>query len=519
MNKSLLEKLFDYYKIDYPKYLELTKDTNLNSFYRGHEFDDIDNAVDLVKDIISKKGKIIIYGDYDADGIMGTSILVKMFNYLGVVVDYYIPSRYLDGYGINEKHAEEYINAKYDLVITVDNGITAFKPIEMLHEAGIKVLILDHHQASEELPKADAICHPIVSHFGEVSSSGAFTAFIYSISLLGRVDRYLALLASISVISDMMPLLEYNRDLLRAEFLDYKPGEFLAVSLLGDNEPLDETLIGMKIAPRINSIGRLIEDNTINEIVKYFTTNDKDFILNYYNHIIETNEERKNLSKIDLANIDIDENKHSIVIKGDYKEGIIGLVANSLMVKYQKPVIVFTKSIDGSLKGSARAPEGYNIVEAFSKLGEYLLTSGGHSSAAGCSINESDFETFKDKFEDIISKEIVEKIHHPYIDILMNEISFENVELINSFAPFGESWPTPLFRLRHIKVDALMYSKDHKHIITTLGNRQKLVYFNYPANEIEGETFIDIVGTLSKKEYKGMSYIEFSGKEIIHGEY
>ena len=327
------------------------------------------------------------------------------------------------------------------------------------------------------------------------------------------------LLASISVISDMMPLLEYNRDLLRAEFLDYKPGEFLAVSLLGDNELLDETLIGMKIAPRINSIGRLIEDNSINEIVKYFATNDKDFILNYYNHIIETNEERKNLSKIDLANIDIDENKHSIVIKGDYKEGIIGLVANSLMVKYQKPVIVFTKSIDGSLKGSARAPEGYNIVEAFSKLGEYLLTSGGHSSAAGCSINESDFETFKDKFEEIISKEIVEKIHHPYIDILMNEISFENVELINSFAPFGESWPTPLFRLRHIKVDALMYSKDHKHIITTLGNRQKLVYFNYPVNEIEGETFIDIVGTLSKKEYKGMSYIEFSGKEITHGEY
>lgn len=518
MNKSLLERLLDYYKIDYQKYLSLVKDTSLDTFYLGHGFNDIDNATNLVKEVIAKKGKIIIYGDYDADGIMGTSILVKMFEYLGVIVDYYIPSRYLDGYGLNIEHAKEYINAHYDLVITVDNGITAFEPIKMLHEAGIKVLVLDHHQAGEELPLADAICHPIVSQFGDISSSGAFTAFIYSISLLGRVDRYLALLASISLISDMMPLLEYNRDLLRAEFNDYKPGEFMAVSLLADKEPIDETIIGMKIAPRINSIGRLIEDRSVNEIVKYFTTNDKDFILHYYDVIVATNEERKNLSKIDISSFNIDTSKHTIVIKGDFKEGIIGLIANSLMVKYQKPTIVFTKSIDGSLKGSARAIEGYNIIEAFSMLSEYLLTSGGHSSAAGCSIDEKNFEAFKNKFEEIISTYNVEKVHHPYIDILMNELNFENVQLINSFSPFGESWPAPLFRLRHIKISNLLFSRDHKHIVTTLGNKLKLVYFNYPSEDLENKTFIDIVGSLAVKEYKGNKYIEFSGREFLDTE-
>ena len=518
MNKSLLERLLDFYHIDYEQYLSLVKKTSLDTFRNGHEFDHIDEAVKLVKDVVAKKGKIVIYGDYDADGVMGTSILVKMFEYLDVVVDYYIPNRYIDGYGLNMNHAEDYVKQKYDLVITVDNGITAFEPIELLHNAGIKVLILDHHQAQETLPKADAICHPIVSHFGEVSSSGAFTAFIYSISLLGRIDKYLALLATISIISDMMPLHEYNRDLLRSMFEVYVPGEFMAVDLLADHEPLNETVIGMKIAPRINSIGRLTEDESINNIVKYFVTKDNDFILNYYSFIVEMNEERKNISKIDLGYLNIDLNEGAIVIKGDYKEGIIGLIANSIMIKYSKPVIVFTLAVDGSLKGSARAPEGYNIVEAFSELKDYLLTSGGHSSAAGCSIRAEDFETFSKKFSEVISKKPVEKVVHPFIDIGMSELSFENLALIESFSPFGESWPAPLFRLRHIKVDTLMFSKDHKHILTTLGNKLKLVYFYYPEDELVGKKFIDVVGYLAKKSFKGNDYLEFSCKEFIDTE-
>ena len=518
MNKSLLERLLDFYHISYEEYLLINKDVNLTNFCAGHSFDSIDKAVDLVKEVIAKKGEIIVYGDYDADGVMGTSILVKMFDYLGIIVDYYIPNRYIDGYGLNIKHAEEYVQKGYDLVITVDNGITAFEAIEYLHNNGVKVLVLDHHQAQDILPLADAICHPIVSHFGEVASSGAFTAFIYSISLLGRVDKYLALLASISLISDMMPLLDYNRSLLRAMFKEYKPGEFLPVDLLADGEMIDETVIGMKIAPRINSIGRLIEDESIGEIVKFFISDNKDFILNYYSFILQINDERKAISKIDLNYLNLDINEPSIIIKGDFKEGIIGLIANSIMIKYGKPVIVFTKSLDDSLKGSARAPEGYDIVESFNELKEYLLTSGGHSNAAGCSIKESDFEVFKKKFSDSISKKPVKKVEHPYIDIGMSELSFENLALIQSFSPFGENWPAPNFRLRHIKVDTLTYSKDHKHIVTSLGNKLKLVYFNYPSDFLVSKKFVDVVGVLAKKSYKGNEYLEFNCREFIDNE-
>ena len=514
MNKSLLERLLDYYQISYEDYLKITKETSLTTFSDGHQFDDIDRAVKLVKEAIKNHKKIIIYGDYDADGIMGTSILVKMFEYLDVVVDYYIPNRYIDGYGLNMIHAQEYIDAKYDLVITVDNGITAFEPIDLLRNNGVDVLILDHHQTQDTVPNANAICHPIYSHFGNTSSSGAFTAFMFSISLLGRVDKYLSILASISLISDMMPLLEYNRDLLRSVFTIYKHGEFLALDLLGDKEDFNEQLIGMKIAPRINSIGRLCEDTSINDIVKYFISDDQEFVLSYYSHILEMNDARKSLSKEEIDESQISPKDKAIVMLGEYKEGIIGLVANSIMNKYHLPTVVFTESVDGNLKGSARAPEGFDIVESFNELSDILLASGGHAMAGGCSILQKDYQEFSSRFKAIAECKPLKKVEPKSIEIGMSELILENYELIHSFSPFGESWPTPLFKIKHIKVDSLTYSKDHNHIITSLGNRLKLVYFSYPKKELEACSFVDFIGVINKKEYKGFTYLEFLIKEM-----
>ena len=514
MNKSLLERLLDYYHIDYAKYLELIQPKDFSNFATGHQFDDIDKAVELVKNAIAKKGKIIIYGDYDADGVMGTSILVKMFQYLDVVVDYYLPNRYVDGYGINLEHAQQYIDQKYDLVITVDNGITANEPIKLLHDNGVKVLVLDHHQVGEVVPQADAICHPTYSHFGETASSGAFTAFMFSIALLGRVDKYLATLASVSLISDMMPLLDYNRNLLRAVIKQYRRGEFLALDLLGDNEPFNEQLIGMKIAPRINSIGRLCEDSSINEIVKYFVSDDREFILNYHAHILEMNETRKGISKIDINDLNIPESSKAIVIRGEYKEGIIGLIANSLVVKYRVPVIVFSGESSGIIKGSGRCPEGFDIVDIFAQLNDLIITSGGHALAGGCSINVEDYETFKNRFISYAETIVYVKPEHQTIDLGINELNLENYDLICSFGPFGESWVAPLFKIRHIRVDSLTYSRDHKHIITSIGNKQKLVYFNYIESELDGNFYVDAIGTLQKKTYMSNTYLEFGVKEM-----
>ena len=513
MNKSLLEKLLDFYHISYDDYLNITREVNPSTFKDNRNFDGIEKAVSLVKEVIDHKGKIIIYGDYDADGIMGTSILVKMFEYLDVVVDYYIPSRYLDGYGITVNHAQRFIDNNYELVITVDNGISAFEAIKLLKEHGVKVLILDHHQVQEEVPPADAICHPTYSHFGEIASSGAFTAFVYSISLLGYIDKYLSILASISLISDMMPLLGYNRDLLRSTFKDFKKGEFLPIDLLSDGDDFNENTIGMKIAPRINSIGRLCEDDSIGEIVNFFTSNDKNFILNYYQYIVSMNESRKEVTKKDSETLKVEPNQKAIILLGDYKEGVIGLIANSIVNKYHVPTIVFCKSIDG-YKGSARSPEGYDIVKIFNSLSQYLTTFGGHALAGGCSLKEEDFEAFKKGFIDYVSSCEVEYVPHPVIDLAFSEVNFENYELIQSFSPFGESWQAPTFRIKHIKTDVLTFSRDEKHIVTKVGEYLKLVGFNFSKKEIREMPFINIIGTLRKSEYYGKTNLEFNIKEI-----
>lgn len=513
MSESLLEKLLDFYHINYEEYLSLTKDVSLDNFAIGHKFDQMEDAVKLVKEICDKHGKITVYGDYDADGIMGTSIIVKMFQYEGINIDYYIPNRYVDGYGLTMKYAEECVKNGIDLVIMVDNGISAFEPIKYLKNHGIKTLVLDHHQIQEVLPEADVICHPIYSNFGNVSSSGAFTAFMFSISFLGRVDKYLSILASISLISDMMPLLEYNRNLLRSVFKIYKKNEFLPIDLLLDNEPLDENNIGMKLAPRINSIGRLCEDSSICYIVKFLTTDDKDFILNYFDYILSINEERKNITKKDAEELVIDSNQKAIVILGNYKEGMIGLIANSIVNKYHVPTIILCKSIDG-IKGSARAPEGYDIVKIFNSLSDILTDFGGHALAGGCSLKEKDFEIFKERFVAEVTSQEVVYVPHPAIDIAFSEVNYENYELIQSFSPFGESWLAPSFRIKHIKTDALTFSRDEKHIITKISDNLKLVGFGLSKNFVRENKFINIIGTIKKNVYYGKTFLDFSITDI-----
>lgn len=515
MALSLLEKLLAFYNISYGEYLAMNRDVDLSNFANGHSFKDMDKAVSLVKQVIKDNGKILVYGDYDADGIMGTSILTKMFQYVDYINDYYLPSRYLDGYGITLDHAKEYVEKGYSLVITVDNGISAFEPIKYLHEHGVKVLVLDHHEMQDVLPEADVIIHPIISEFGKVSSSGAFTAFNFTIAFLNKTDKYLATLAAISLISDMMPLLEYNRLLLRAVIKDYKVGEFLSIDLLADHEQLDENIIGMKIAPRINSIGRLTEDISINKIVEYFVSDNKEVILNYYSHIVDTNELRKNLSKDTSESLSVNNNEKAIIICGEFKEGIIGLIANSVVNKYHKPTIVFTSSNNEELKGSARSPEGFNIVDAFGKLSDLLLTFGGHASAGGCSILKSNFEEFKKQFNILAESTEIVIPEHKCIDINISDICEENYELINSFSPFGECWPQPLFKIKHIKTSTLTFSRDEKHILTSFGYSLRLVGFNFTKPTVLSHDFIDLEGIIKKGFYRGNSYLEFNIKDLF----
>lgn len=516
MNQELFARLLNYYHIDEQEYQRITSPVSSSLFAHGHQFDHINEAVQLVKDVMKQNGKIFIYGDYDADGIMGTSILVKMFMYLNYPVSYYIPSRYIDGYGLTLNKAKEAIENKVDLLICVDNGVAAIEPIKLLKENGIKVLVLDHHEIQDEIPNADFILHPTFDHFGEVSSSGAFVAFNFSRALLGKFDKYLSVLAGISLVSDMMPLLEYNRELLRIVIQDYQEGEFLQIDLLKEDEPFNEGTIAMKIAPKINSIGRLYEDNSPNKLIEFFTSDDKQIILNYIDWINESNEMRKNLSKESSDElVDFHEEDKAIVYISDAKEGLLGLIANNLLNKYHVPVVVLAKDEEkGIYKGSARAPIGFNIVDAFQSVSDLTVAAGGHALAGGCSVPINNIEGFKFGFIKYAKEHPLIIPEKEYIELGLTEFNFDNYSLVQSFSPFGESWPVPEFVLRHISSRSLYFSKTGEHIFTQLGYRSRLVGFNLPMNEVKQYQFVDLFGIMRTNTFKGMTSVEYFIKNV-----
>lgn len=506
--ENLFQRLLDYYQIDESTYRYMNRDID-PSIFTERKFDKSDEAVAFLKEHINRNSKIIIYGDYDADGICSASIILKMLSYVDYVADVFIPSRYLDGYGINLENAKKIVEQKYDLVICVDNGVAANEAINYLRENNVDVLVLDHHEVPEVLPNANYILHPTFSHYGELASSAGFVTFIFSINFLNRFDKYLSVLASLSLVSDMMPLRDYNRDLLRYVLTNYKVGEFLPIDLLNNNESLNEEKIGLSIAPKINAIGRVIEDREGANLVRYLTCDDKEFILNYISFINETNEQRKNIVKEFSDDIKKD-NDYCICEIANTKEGIIGLVAAKFMNEYNLPSIIFTKDESkGILKGSARAPLGFNMFDAMTSLGKHFLTFGGHAQAGGCSLEIKEFDNFKKEFIKYCEHHKFVPVPKETFELYLSDLNFDNYELIRSFGPFGEGWKKPALLIKNIRVSALNFSRDDNHITTNIGVNSKIVGFYMPKSLVSLNDRIDIEGSLRTSQYKGRISLDF----------
>lgn len=517
MENNFLEKLLNYYNLSVSDYEKLTSEINKEHFFDDKNFDVQDKAIKIIKECISSNGKILIYGDYDADGILGTSILAKMLNYLHYDADFYIPNRSKDGYGLNLKQAEIAKNNNYSLVIMVDNGINSNEAISYLKNNNIKTIVIDHHNCSEEIAQADAIIHPIYSNFANINSSGAFTAFAFSTKLLGYFDDYLSTLAAISIISDLMPLIDYNRDFLRLVFSDYKNKSYPQIDILKEDEPFNENSIGLKIAPKINSIGRIVDDESINQIVYYFLTDDSEKIEQIATWINETNEKRKEMVK---ESFDFDfeslSKENAIIIKVEINEGLIGLLANQLLNKYKVPVFIFsTLTNNNQLKGSARTPNWFDLTYFFKKYHDLFINCGGHKTAGGCLISTSNFDALKESLNQYtceLPKVIEEK---PTITITLNDINKTNYEILNTFSPFGEQWEKPLFRINGINTASLMYSKNQQHILTQIGMNSRIIGFGFSKTEVSLYKKIDIIGRLSENIYMGYKKIVFNIKSII----
>jgi len=508
---DLLEKLLDYYGMTNEEYARLTRPLNNGDLPHFDAFADLENIVARIKQSLDLKEKIVIYGDYDADGVLATSVLVHAFKLLGVEVGYYLPNRYQDGYGINVEKVNQFHEKGYRLIITVDNGVNANDAIEMAKAHGIDVIITDHHEILGDIPPSIGVLHPFLMR-EPYPMCGAAMALVLAARLLSHYEPYHIALAALATISDMMPLRGGNRDLVRLGLMAINKHKFAQITHLIDAYPIDEGTIGMKIAPAINAIGRLIENSNINRLVHYFTMQDEDELEQLSAWIIEVNRSRKEkMNQAFDVLPEIGRDSRSFVYLSNEKEGLIGLLANRLVMQYAIPVIVFTVSSDDSTKlvGSARSPIGYDLVEAFAALKPYIIKGGGHANAGGLTIDVNGYDKFEEAFTQYFSQIDAIITSKDPIALTLSDVNWDNYRIVNSFAPFGHDFKGPRFIIKGLASERLTFIKDGKYLVTKLSLDSKLLSFAISREMIQDYKRIDLQGRFTIDRYKKAAELVF----------
>lgn len=510
--------LLDYYHMSIEEYETLAKPISEVKLLDPFSITVMPKIVSRIQDAIRRKEKIIIYGDFDCDGICATSIMVKTFQMLNYPVSYYIPSRYKDGYGLNSTNVEKMAKQDFKLIITVDNGISAFEAIETANSLGIDVIVVDHHDLPTEDVAAYAILHPIHSKVSDIVASGGYMSLFLSAALLNKYDDYLVTLAGLSVISDLMEMKGYNRDVVRLALYFINRRFYEPITLLNDNNDIyTEKTFGLAIAPKINSIGRLVEDTKVNKIVKYLTTESKEERLALREWILSIDEARKEKTKEATENLHVSEIKdEAICLKTDMSEGLIGLIANKIISQENKPVAVFTREMNDEfvLKGSIRSKEGFSIPDILKLNKDIIIDGGGHSFAGGISILEKDYDLFKKRFVQFAKHHLFKEPKEENLEISITDITMENYKILRSFGPFGMGFKEPEFILRNVPTRTLSFISGGKHLSTKLSMNSKILGWNIGEEETKKMDYINIIGSFLLTSFRNEFTVEFRVKKI-----
>jgi len=443
--------------------LEVVNEWYKKSNALSYHIDLLSEAAELIKRFKDKT--VTIVGDYDADGITSTSILVIALTRLGFSdVRYRIPKRFSEGFGISEKIVDE-INS--GLVVTVDNGIAQPEIIKKAKEKGLTVIVTDHHEplvvdGKVILPEADIVIDPnaIEGSADFNGYCGAGIAYKLAVELLGKSDPQLLSLAGVGTVADVMPLKEENYVFVR-KALTYlincattTTGMYALISSLTLTKHISAKDIGFKIGPCANAASRMNDDGA-KEVVELLTFNGPfEKAIPMAERLIEINEERKTAKKEGLEaaeRIISDECLYGevplVVNVPDVKHGIIGILAGALCEKYKVPAIVVS-DIEGALKGSARSVEGYNIKNALDKCSDTLVAYGGHEGAAGLTVGN--LENFKAKIQSLPESVdfVPESVEEAFYDLVINAKDIPStIEELEKCGPFGEGNPEIVFKI------------------------------------------------------------------------
>jgi single-stranded-DNA-specific exonuclease len=421
---------------------------------------DMDLAVQRVGQAIANEEPILIFGDYDCDGVTSTTVMMKTLQELGANVQFYIPNRFTEGYGPNEEAFRYAHEIGMKLIITVDTGIAALKPAQVAKELGIDLIITDHHEPGPELPEAFAIIHPKLedSVYPFTELAGVGVAFKFAHALLGRVPEHLLQFAAIGTVADLVPLKDENRLIVQKGLNFLRSTQNVGLkSLLKianvDQAQINEETIGFSLAPRINAVGRL---ETADPAVYLLLEEDVQQAEMLAEEIEQLNSDRKKLVnimteeavKLVEEQFPVTENKCIVIGKDNWNAGVIGIVASRLVEKYYRPTIVLSYDHEkGLAKGSARSIEGFDLFRNLSTCRDILPHFGGHTMAAGMTLNIDAVDDLRNRMNLLASEQLKEEDLTPvtYIDteVKIEEIGIDVIEEMNRLAPYGVENPKP----------------------------------------------------------------------------
>ncbi len=487
-------------------------------------FEEADMTLDRIHEAIENHEKICIYGDYDCDGILATTILVQAFLELGIEVGYHIPNRFTDGYGLNVHRVGQMAEKGYSLIITVDNGVKAFDAVERANELGVDVIITDHHQFDNDLPDACTFIHTKLSPdypFKEIS--GGFVAYKLASALLGRQDKYLYCLAAITTVSDMMPLLDENRSLVKKALTFMKQEKYPSLELLlGNQQTYSTSSIGFTIAPKINSFGRLPEFCSPNVLVKYFLKKaPRDFMIKVSQMATSLNTKRQSMTNQQYEMAKEAMNDDFLYWASDQvHEGLIGLIAGKYTREYERPAFVMAyDKKKGLYKGSARSVEGFSLHQFFMEHQDQFVVCGGHSQAGGFTVDEEHFDSVRQCLEETL-KDVSFQSTTSVLCIDEKDIDIANIESLSLLEPFGMGNEEPLYMLRNVSVSQIQQLSQGKHLKMEAGldhSKMAMLYFQHGDlyGDLKNIKTINVVGTLQINEYRNQKSINFIIKDIV----
>ena len=499
-------------------------------------FADMEEAAFTVGDAIDNGDKICVYGDYDCDGVTSTALLYSFLKDEGADCFYYIPDRNGEGYGLNRQAIDSICEQGARLIVTVDNGINSVEEAEYIYSLGMSLVITDHHQIGDELPRAEAVVNP---HRDENNLEfrdycGAGVAFklicaMYDGDVNDLVEQYIDLVA-IGTIGDVVPLIGENRAFVKAGLnkINHSPRKSIAAFKAGVNkEEFSAGDIAFMLCPRINAMGRM---DDASKAVDFLICEDKTQCSQKCEQLNVENAHRQEVEKNILDDIDkkIAENPklvsgRVIVIEGKgYHQGVIGIVASHILEKYSKPAFVIGVDENGIARGSARSVEGFNLYDAISACSEDLIRYGGHTLAAGVTLEENKIELFRKHINEYALKSF-DVMPQPVLTldckISPNYLTLELADSLSVLEPCSTGNPQAVFGVFNMTVVGVTPLSEGRHVRLELerrGKRIRAVRFGTPYDEFPysaGDT-VDIAVKVSRNFYKERNYLSVNIADI-----